>query len=115
MFLPQSGPDLYSNRESHVFDSPQIQVANTWPKITTRDIYKMVRKGEEQEDPSFSSVAATFEKANTYDFAGSLIRNAEVVGSNPICSTSNPLMIKNLDDQRFQRRFSVSPIYAKFF
>jgi hypothetical protein len=33
-------------------------------------------------------VAATFEKANTYGFASSLIRNAEVVGSNPICSTT---------------------------
>ncbi len=33
-------------------------------------------------------MAATFEKANAYGFASSLIRNAEVVGSNPICSTT---------------------------
>jgi len=32
-------------------------------------------------------VAATFEKANTQRFADCVIRNAEVVGSSPICST----------------------------
>jgi hypothetical protein len=33
-------------------------------------------------------VAATFERANTYVFAGRLIRNAEVRGSIPLCSTN---------------------------
>ena len=42
-----------------------FHVANTWPKITARYGYAMVRNGKEQENPSFSSVAATFEKANT--------------------------------------------------
>jgi uncharacterized membrane protein len=47
----------------------------------------MVRNGKEPENLDFSSVAATFEKAITYVFAGSLIRNAEVRGSIPLCST----------------------------
>jgi hypothetical protein len=38
-------------------------VANTWPKITARGIYAMVRKWKEQENPDFSFVAATSEKA----------------------------------------------------
>ena len=37
----------------------------------------------------FSSVAATVEKAITYVFAERLIRNAEVRGSTPLCSTNN--------------------------
>jgi hypothetical protein len=41
----------------------------------------MVRNGKERENLDFSSVAATFEKANTYVFAESLIRNAKVRGS----------------------------------
>jgi|SRR6266446_949773 len=107
--IPNGISKLLPERATH------CQVANTSPKLTARDVYAMVRNRKEEENPDFSSVAATFEKAITYVFAGKLIRNAEVVGSNPICSTSNPLMIKNLDDQRFQRRFSVSPIYANFF
>lgn len=42
-------------------------------------------------------MAATFEKAITYIFAERLIRNAEVVGSNPICSTKR-LNLKHLVD-----------------
>ena len=38
----------------------------------------MVRNGKEPENPSFSLVAATFEKAITYVFAERLIRNAQV-------------------------------------
>jgi len=34
--------------------------------------------GEKGKNPGFSSVAATFEKANTYVFAGCLIRNSLV-------------------------------------
>ena len=41
------------------------QVANTWPKKTGRDKYSMVRNRKECQNPKFSSVAATFEKANT--------------------------------------------------
>ena len=62
-------------------------MANTWPKITALDVYAMVRNGKVPENLDFSSVAATFEKANTYVFAESLVRNAEVRGSIPLCST----------------------------
>jgi hypothetical protein len=62
-------------------------VANTWPKITALGVYAMVRNGKERENLDFSSVATTFEKAITYVFAESLIRNAEVRGSIPLCST----------------------------
>ncbi len=64
------------------------QVVNTWTKITARDGYAMARNGKEQENLDFSSVAATLEKAITYVFAGRLIRNAEVRGSIPLCSTN---------------------------
>lgn len=43
-----------------------------------------------------SLVAATFEKANTYVFAERLIRNAEVRGSTPLCSTNNSHSFNNL-------------------
>ena len=62
----------------------------------------MVRNGEKPENLDFSSVAATFEKANTYVFAGSLIRNAEVRGSIPLCSTKR---IKYLTAGRKPCRF----------
>ena len=64
-----------------------IQLANTWPKITAHYADAMVRNGKECKNPLFSSVAATVEKASTYVFAERLIRNAEVEGSNPFCST----------------------------
>ena len=47
----------------------------------------MGKNGKEPENLDFSSVAATFETASTYVFAERLIRNAEVEGSNPFCST----------------------------
>ena len=56
----------------------------------------MVRNGKECNNDRFSSVAATFEKAITYVFAGSLIRNAEVRGSIPLCSTNNSHHSKHL-------------------
>ena len=65
-----------------------FQLANTCPKITGHGVYAMVRNGKEPENLDFSSVAATFETA-TYVFAGRLIRNAEVRGSIPLCSTNN--------------------------
>ena len=49
----------------------------------------MVSNGKKPENPQNLLVAATLEKANTYVFAESPIRNAEVVGSNPICSTKS--------------------------
>ena len=58
----------------------------------------MVRNGKEPENLDFSSVAATLEKANTYVFAERLIRNAEVRGSIPLCST-NELNISRLTAQ----------------
>ena len=65
-----------------------FQLANTWPKITAHDVYAMVRKWMKCKNPGFSLLAATVEKANTYVFAGRLIRNAEVRGSTPLCSTN---------------------------
>ena len=47
----------------------------------------MLRNGKERENLDFSSVAATLEKAITYVFAERLIRNAEVRGSIPLCSS----------------------------
>jgi hypothetical protein len=52
----------------------------------------MVRNGKEPENPNISSVAATIEKGNTYVFAESPIRNAEVVGSTLLCSTRRFLL-----------------------
>jgi hypothetical protein len=43
----------------------------------------MVRNGNECKNARNSSVAATFEKANTYVFAVPIIRDREVGGSNP--------------------------------
>src|ERR1044072_2306068 len=48
----------------------------------------MVRNRKECKNPRFSSVAATVERASTYVFARRLIRNAEVRGSTPLCSTN---------------------------
>jgi hypothetical protein len=45
----------------------------------------------ECENVDFSLVAATFEKAITYVFAGSPFRNAEARGSSSLCSTNDPL------------------------
>jgi hypothetical protein len=39
-----------------------VQVANTWPKITARGVYGLVGNGKEPENPCFSVVAATFER-----------------------------------------------------
>src|SRR3989442_14776427 len=70
-------------------ETGEFQVANTWPKKTGRDVYAMVRNGKKPENPQNLSVAATLEKANTYVFAESPIRNAEARGSIPLCSTNN--------------------------
>jgi hypothetical protein len=68
----------------------EFQVAKTWPKITARDLYAIVRNGKEPENPLNLLVAATLEKAITYVFAESLIRNAEARSSTLLCSTNNP-------------------------
>ena len=54
----------------------------------------MVSNRKEQENLDFSLVAATFEKAITYVFAESLIRNAEARSSTLLCSTINPSVLK---------------------
>ncbi len=69
-------------------------MANTWTKKTGRDVYAMVTNGKEAENPYNLLVAATFEKAITYVFAGSLIRNAEARSSTLLWSTSNPPILK---------------------
>ena len=61
-----------------------FQLANTWPKITARDLYATVKNGEEPENLNFSSVAATLEKASTYVFAERLIRNAQTRRLSPL-------------------------------
>ena len=76
-----------------------LQVANTWPKITARGVYGMVRNGKEQENLDFSFVAATLEKAITYVFAESPFRNAEARGSIPLCSTNNFRIFLPLEQQ----------------
>jgi hypothetical protein len=48
-------------------------------------------------------MAATFEKANTYLFAGSLIRNAEVRGSIPLCSTNKHSTLQPLTKTEISR------------
>ena len=51
-------------------------------------------------------MAATLEKAITYVFAESPIRNAEARGSNPRCSTNNLSPLNNLPLQIHETWFS---------
>ena len=83
-----------------------VQLANTWPKITTRDAYGMVRNGKERENLDFSSVAATFEKAITYVFAESPFRNAEARSSTLLCSPNNLSPLNKLHSQLSRGWFS---------
>src|SRR5688572_21956035 len=79
------------HKELVVTITPNIlgfQLANTWTEKTAREVYAIVRNGKEPENLDFFLVAATVEKASTYVFAERLIRNAEVRGSIPLCSTS---------------------------
>ena len=46
--------------------------------------------GRNVKTPNFLRWLQLSKKAITYVFAGSLIRNAEAVGSSPICSTNTP-------------------------
>jgi len=75
--LDASGDSVFLNVSNNLISQHQskavstqggslhFQVANTWPKITGRDVYAMVRNGKKPENPQNLSVAATFEKANT--------------------------------------------------
>ena len=65
--------------------------------------------GKNGKNLDFSSVAATFEKAITYVFAGSLIRNAEVRGSIPLCSTNNTSISSHLQLPANSYPFSLTP------
>jgi len=74
--------------------SPHVWVTNLWPEFPAHDVYWTVADGTECENPNKSSVAATFEKANTYVFAEPLVRDREVGGSNPLAPTT---IIKEVD------------------
>jgi len=62
-------------------------VTNLRPEFPAHDVYRGVADGTECENPKKSVVAATFEKANTYVFAGLSVRDREVGGSNPLAPT----------------------------
>ncbi|SRR5258705_7674282 len=85
---------IWHLKQSPPFGEVDFPVANTWPKITAREGYAMVRNGKEPKNPYFSLVAATFEKAITYVFAGSVIRNSEARSSTLLCSTNKFLPLK---------------------
>ena len=50
-------------------------------------------------------VAATFEKANTYVFAETLVRDREVGGSNPLAPTKKLNPINNLERRELKSPF----------
>ena len=62
-------------------------VANLWTEFAAHRGEALATNGKELQNPYYSLVAATFEKANTYVFAGRLIRNAEARSSTLLCST----------------------------
>jgi hypothetical protein len=71
----------------------------------------MIKESKERKITESLLVAATFEKANTYVFAESLIRNAEVRGSIPLCSTkflSRKLSVCDIT-ARYSSPFSFKP------
>jgi hypothetical protein len=51
------------------------RVANLWTEFTAFDCYAMGANVRECKKPNKTLVAATFEKANTYVFAGMVIMN----------------------------------------
>jgi len=55
-------------------------VANLWTELAAHHVYAMAKNGKECETLSESLVAATFEKAKTYVFAATAIRDCEVGG-----------------------------------
>jgi hypothetical protein len=66
-----------------------FRVANLWTEFPARDVYATGADGKECKNPRKSSVAATFEKANTYVFAEPLVWDREVGGSNPLAPTNH--------------------------
>jgi len=93
----------YATLSIDISGLPKIQVANTWTEFPAQHVYAMVTKGTECKNPSKSLVAATFEKAIVYVFAGSPIRNAEVRSSTLLCST---IKSTTYVGERRARRFS---------
>ena len=75
---------------------PQVCVANLRPELPAHEVYWTVGDGTECKNPKKSVVAATLEKARTYVFAGPLVWDREVGGSNPLAPTKNLNPIDNL-------------------
>jgi hypothetical protein len=61
--------------------------------------------------PRFSSVAATFETASTYVFAGRLIRKAEVRGSAP---SAPPFGFNDLQRRHWVTIFALATTWPLF-
>ena len=80
-------------------------MANLWTEFAAHRSEALSTNGKEPQNSNKLVVAATFEKAITYVFAGRLIRNAEVRGSTPLCSTSEPHFFNNLQAQLRETRF----------
>jgi len=56
------------------------RVANLWTELAAHRVYAMATNGKECKIPNRFLVAATFEKAKTYVFAATAIRDCEVGG-----------------------------------
>jgi len=54
---------------------PKKRVANLWTEFTAQCRYRPIANGKEPQNPNKLVVAATFEMANTYDFAKLVIMN----------------------------------------
>jgi hypothetical protein len=67
----------------------RFRVANLWTDFAAREGYAMGSDGTQSKNPNRSLVAATFEKAKTYVFAVTQVRDREVGGSNPLAPTNN--------------------------
>jgi hypothetical protein len=76
------------------------RVANLWTEFAALHGYAMSTNVKECENHNRSLVAATFEKAITYVFAATAIRDREVGGSNPLAPTKKHRIIKPLQVRR---------------
>ena len=72
-------------------------MANLWPESPAHDVYWTVADGTECKNPRKSLVAATFEKALTYESAEPFVWDREVGGSNPLAPTNNLTPVNNLE------------------
>ena len=88
------------------------QLANTWPKITAHEVYAMVRNGSECKTLDFPRWLQLWKRQTLTFFAGRLIRNAEVRGSNPFCPTK--LISFSYLARTFLLKFSSSRISTRF-